>query len=395
MKQISILLLAILLSHAGFGQICHPQLITATEDGECNNEPYFLVFEDNFDGDSLDLSKWQIQPWGQGSLTGDNTQQYYSLDNVFLSAGICSIIAKKDTVIRRAVSWIDDTVMLSDNLPNLRTYYNTSANIWTNQQFGYGIYEIRCKIPHGKGFWPAFWMYDSDSSVNKEIDVFEFWDDNTTEHQMTVHYNGMMCGASYTGPDYASAFHTYKLIWDEYKMEWYVDGVLKRKLAKYHNMIGQKLECDEVHENSNYILEKTFPTESLNIIANLAIQAGTYAPDTNTPFPASFEIDYIRYYAQPLETGIEGSLPQTDGNSIINIFPNPGNGILFLELKGESLENYEISLMDLQGETVYQNSSPKERKIRIDFREFARGIYVLHVHDNKTKNELARKVIFL
>lgn len=51
-----------------------------TQDGQCDYNPYVLEFEDNFEGNSLDLSKWQIQPWGQGALQGQANQEYMSLE---------------------------------------------------------------------------------------------------------------------------------------------------------------------------------------------------------------------------------------------------------------------------------------------------------------------------
>lgn len=395
MKKIAFLLLAILLTKTGSGQICHPQLFTTTEDGQCNNNPYVLVFEDNFDGNSLDLSKWQIQPWGQGSLDGDNSHQYYSLDNVSVSSGICSIIAKHETVSRRAVSWKPDNEILSDSLPNLRTYYNTSSNIWTNYKFGYGIYEIRCKIPSGKGFWPAFWMYGLDSAINNEIDVFEFWDNNTVKHHMTAHYNGQMCASDYTGPDYSLAFHTYKVIWNKYKIEWYVDSVLKRRLTKFNTIIGQHIDCNAVLENTLYICEKVFPVDSMNIIANLAIQTGSFAPDSNTLFPDSLQIDYIRYYQQLAGTGMETDTSlQTHENFTIKTYPNPASAILSVEFEGNSFENYKIFLLEEQGNIVYKSTSVKERTIHIATSGFRRGVYILHILDTKNKNDFVHKIIF-
>ncbi|MCX6271117.1 MAG: family 16 glycosylhydrolase [Bacteroidetes bacterium] len=395
--KIIILLLTFLITKTVSGQICHPQLFTATEDGLCNDNPYVLVFEDNFDGDSLDVSKWKIQPWGQGSLTGDNSQQYYSLDNVTVSSGICTITAKHETVIRKAVNWIPDTVILSDGLPNLRTYYYTSSNIWTTNKFGHGMYEIRCRIPSGKGFWPAFWMYGTDSASNSEIDGFEFWDDNTVKHHMTVHHNGQMCESDYTGPDFSSAFHTFRVTWTDYKIEWYVDSVLKRRITKFNSILGQNVDCDGVLANTLYILEKSFPTDSVNIIMNLAIQTGTYAPDTNTPFPGSLEIDYIRYYKQLPFTGMETLTDTTlpsDEPFKINTFPNPNSSILTIEFKENLFGNYKISLLDEQGKTVYKSTSLKEGIIYIDISGYARGVYVLQVLDTKNKNDYIHKIIF-
>lgn len=283
------------------GQVCDGQQVVLIQDGQCDYNPYVLVFEDNFEGNSLDVSRWQIQPWGQGALYGNggNTQEYNSLDNVVISNGICKIIAKQESVVKRAISYLPDYQILSDGLPNSRTYNYTSSNIWSKYQFGYGKYEIRCKVTSGKGFWPAFWIYGEDfGSVNNEIDVFEFWDNNSSKHHMNVHYNGQMCETNYNGPDYSSSFHTFTVIWDINKIEWYVDGILKRRSTKYYTMQGQTVDCNGIHAFGQYIVDKIFPKDPMNIIANVAIQTGNYAPDNSTIFPNSMEIDYIKYYCK-------------------------------------------------------------------------------------------------
>ncbi len=41
---------------------------------------------------------------------------------------------------------------------NKQYFDYTSGMIYSNYKFDYGMFEIKCKIPKGKGFWPAFWM---------------------------------------------------------------------------------------------------------------------------------------------------------------------------------------------------------------------------------------------
>ncbi len=386
MKQIVLLFLVLLTKGSLMAQICHPQLHIAPEDGVCNANPYVVVFEDHFNSDSLDLSTWQIQPWGQGSLAGDNTQQYYSLDNVSVSNGICSITALRDTVLRRAVSWLPDDTLLADSLPNLRMYYYTSSNIWTLQKFGHGIFEIRCRIPSGKGYWPAFWGFGADSAGSSEIDVFEFWDDDTETHHMTVHHDGMMCKSESQGPDFSLAFHTFSLVWDAYKTDWYVDGVLKRHQSRYHTILGQYVDCDEVEANHLYILEKSFPEDSLHIIMNLAIQAGPFAPDSATPFPASLEVDYVRYSAQIPVTAIvnvtdTSALVQTERS--MRVYPNPALKTLQIEFSEGFPEELQICLLSMQGELVYGRNAASAGEITIDLSGFSPGIYSLIVLDEK------------
>jgi len=62
----------------------------------------------------------------------------------------------------------------------------------------------------------------------------------------------------------------------------------------------------------------------MQIIANLAIQSGSNAPDSDTPFPSALEIDYIRYYKQ---MPCDGSLNITDVASL-DLSPDVYNVII-------------------------------------------------------------------
>ena len=61
----------------------------------CDGSEWILVFEDNFDGDSLDLSKWGNIGY-PGSLQGGTNQNVVTLRNAVVENGILSLIAKQD-----------------------------------------------------------------------------------------------------------------------------------------------------------------------------------------------------------------------------------------------------------------------------------------------------------
>lgn len=120
---------------------------------DCIDSNYQIVFEDNFNGNTLDLSKWEIQPWGQGALVGHANIEYNSLNNVEVSSGTCKIIAKNENIITKAVSWKPENEILSDGQPNLRAYSYTSANLWTKEKFFWANMklDVECLLVLGYG----------------------------------------------------------------------------------------------------------------------------------------------------------------------------------------------------------------------------------------------------
>lgn len=283
------------------------QKVVAKSDGDCSEVKWELAFEDNFDGKALNTKVWVNRGYAQGSFDNEGSEEYYTLDNIRVENGLCKITPKKETVVKKAVSWKADSLKLDDGRINIRTYNYTSGWMETVEHFHYGKYEIRCKIPKGKSFWPAFWMYGEENGVNNEIDVFEFWNPQnmfgtykskklSMIHQMTVHYNKKMTGKSYTGIDYSLDFHTFSVVWDSTKIEWYVDGVVKRVMTKYLTNSGKNVECKDVKASKTYVLNPIFPNYKMVILANIALQNGKNSPDENTFKNPDYEIDYIRYY---------------------------------------------------------------------------------------------------
>ena len=263
-----------------------------------------LVFSDEFNGDRLDEKKWHTAVGVFRDPEHRAEKQWYTSDNIEVSNGTLKLIAKREELKNQKFSvWIKDGMK-----PFSSDFEFTSAEIDSHEQFGYGMYEIRCKLPRGKGMWPAFWMYGESNGVNHEIDVFEFWNQKSPlrkfsprkmsrVHNMTAHYKGGMTQENYKGPDYSEDFHIFSVVWSECKLDWYVDGELKRRITRFKKSRGEKLTCEEELEKYQGTNENVFPRgQKLNIIANLALQSGDAKPLEADEFPAALEIDYIRYY---------------------------------------------------------------------------------------------------
>ena len=278
-----------------------------------------LVFEDDFNGDTLDLSKWQLAVSGQGAADGSGS--YNSLNNVVVSpdeffgentkaTGVCSIIAKKEDVVRYPVSW-------NHAIPQV-TYHFTAAQINTIQKFGYGKYEIRCKIPKGKGIWSAFWTYGETNGEGHEMDVFEFangssefksYDPSRQDKDVLMNYhssdNTMVgdrkdydCGYTYKSDiDYSRDYHTFAVIWNKFEVAWYIDGEFIKKASQWYNLIGEPITIYNIQPTQVVIRNDWFPKNETSIVVDVAIEKSKGVPDETTPFPNSFLIDYIRYYS--------------------------------------------------------------------------------------------------
>jgi beta-glucanase (GH16 family) len=273
-------------------QICHGKQVILIENGKCDTSDWNLVFEDNFEGVALDSEKWVVQSGVVRDAYQTTSQQWFSPSNIQVNEGTLKILANKESLPNQSFSiWLDGRMQ-----DFIHDFDYTSAEIYTRDFFQYGKIEIRCRIPSGKGFWPAFWLYGEEAGINNEIDIFEFWDNSTRRHKMTIHYNGQMCLSQYIGPDYSNGFHVFSLIWDNYKIAWYVDGDLKRSSSKFYSVSGQALDCNSLKAFQEYILNTTFPRSPMNIIVGLGIQNGKYSPDDKTRFPNQLEVDYVRIY---------------------------------------------------------------------------------------------------
>lgn len=229
-----------------------------------------LTFSEEFAVDSLNKAVWTSRfNWGQNSY--EDHQQLY-IDSAFeVKNGRLYIECKRQTVVGMVYDRDFNAVF--------KNFEYTSGLIHTQNFFAqqYGYFEIRCKIPYGNGFWPAFWLLPLDD-YPPEIDVFEFKGSEPTRLHMAHHFeneNGIRVQHANTinGPNFSTGFHVIAIEWNVKEIKWYIDG-------------------QEVFKS-----EVNIPQEKLWLVVNLALGGGYsgYA-DKSTPSPAYLEVDYIRVY---------------------------------------------------------------------------------------------------
>ena len=232
-----------------------------------------LVWEDNFDGpagQSPDKSKWTYD-LGRGPDNdgwGNNELQVYTdrPENVSLDGNGNLVITA-------------------------RTGY-TSARIKTQGLFeqAYGRFEARIKTPYGPGIWPAFWMLGSDIDAVGwpqcgEIDIMELRGQEPNIVHGSLHGPGYSKESPITksfgfgNKRFDTDFHVFAIEWTEDYIDFLVDDVI------YQRIVPDDASGEWVFDHPFFIL------------LNVAV-GGNYVgfPSTQTPFPQTMTVDYVRVY---------------------------------------------------------------------------------------------------
>lgn len=279
-----------------------------------------MVWSDEFDGASVDTSKWTYEVNCSGG--GNQERQCYTDDpaNSFIDNGMLNIVA----------------MPAEEGAP----LPYTSARIISRNKadFTYGRFEVRAKLPFGQGTWPAFWMLPTDEVYggwprSGEIDVLEAVNLKTVDADTgevendvvgTLHYgrawpNNVFSGKDHHFPDDinpADDFHTYTVEWNEGEIRWYVDDYLyqtQRQSEVEYNESGEAIglshrgwfveQIDPVTEEATNLYSSAPFDQDFFMILNLAV-GGNFPENTNnggvdaSAFEngQTFLIDYVRVY---------------------------------------------------------------------------------------------------
>ncbi|MFT5165440.1 MAG: beta-glucanase (GH16 family) [Saprospiraceae bacterium] len=240
-----------------------------------------LVWSDEFDYSGFpDSTKWTYSV-GDGCPElcgwGNNEFQYYTekqKKNAWVADGILTIEVHEEKIGNSNFS---------------------SAKLITKDKgdWKYGKFEIRAKLPTGRGIWSAIWMMPTDTTIYGrwpkcgEIDIMENvgYDPDTIEasaHTGAYYFTiGTQKHDRQYLPDSDENFHTYILEWEEDQYRVYVDDI--------HYFTFQ-------NEGKGF-MEWPFD-QNFYLILNIAYGGNWGAAkglDTEK-LPQKMEIDYVRVY---------------------------------------------------------------------------------------------------
>jgi len=249
-----------------------------------------LIWNDEFNGTSLDTSQWQAQNTG---LVFNNEKQYYLPSQVGVSGGQLHITA-------------------NDQPFGGKQYRSGRIEAITERTFG--RFEVRADLPSTQGMWPAIWLFPKTVNwpTGGEIDIMEnrgsqptriegayHWGTSIPAHQSTF---GVYTATDAGGQpvDFQAGFHDYAVEWDPSQIRYFVDG------------------------NAYFTVNTaTAPISStpMSLIINLAV-GGDFGGDPNgtTVFPQVMDVEYARYWQRTfvpptdlVNTGFEDNGGSLDG----------------------------------------------------------------------------------
>ncbi len=217
---------------------------------------YQLVWEDNFDGNSLDTTKWGLRGIGPRRIGYNDA----------------SMVKVRDGKLMLMFDIKGDSVL--------------AGMIGTEKKFenSYGYYECRAKLQNGCGPWAAFWMQSpliskgSDpAKYGTEIDIFEYFKEmgkDTLTHCLHWAYGPKMKSSKEMISrlkGLSDGYHTFGLEWTKNKYSFFIDGL------KYHE---QTIGISHIKEYIILSMEIPDKKESLKQAC---------VPDT-------FMVDYVKVY---------------------------------------------------------------------------------------------------
>jgi beta-glucanase (GH16 family) len=164
----------------------------------------------------------------------------------------------------------------------------TSGLITTQFSFSqtYGYFEMRAKLPLGKGLWPAFWLLPTNKQWPPEIDAVEaFGGPNPTGQGgvSTIHYQSILtdqtksCGAWVNiKKNITQDFHSYGVDVEKNGITYYFDG-------------QAYAQCPPNPESDQ-------PFYMLIDLAVGSPQSWPGSPESSNNWPAFLNVDYVRAY---------------------------------------------------------------------------------------------------
>lgn len=246
-----------------------------------------LVWADEFDGDTLDTTKWR--PAGDGMRRGG----YWDANNAIVQDGVLLLRTDYREDGRFGPGWYSGAI--------------ETRGLFEKK---YGYFECRAICPGAAGLWGAFWTFshgvgniDGTGHDGTEIDIFESplfahpqkYKRNSVTH--TIHFDGYgedhqsVFLGHFRVPNPYTEFNTYGLEWNENECIFYINGVETDRVGgKYVSQVKEWLLLTVEVGGSNAV-------PGMNEAGVVEIGGnGIITDNPGVTFPVDMVVDYVRVY---------------------------------------------------------------------------------------------------
>ena len=234
-----------------------------------------LIWSDEFNGDTLDRTKWKPRNWAEG-LGWSGFED--SPETIQVRDGVLHILARPRG--NRYISGLVET-----------------QGLW---HWHYGRFEARIKMAKGAGGTSAFWMMAADPTPEPwpmfgEIDIAEQLGRKPNAFLSALHYPNEPGGGDHkwftSDKPLVDDFHVYRCDWTKDGFKFYIDGQLFHTITKW-NPSDPAIPESPFHRNFFLILD-------LHVGSDWG-----GGPNKSTQWPLDMQVDWVRVYSN------EDPLPQ-------------------------------------------------------------------------------------
>lgn len=267
-----------------------------------------LVGGDEFDGGAVDPVAWKRYH----NTYGDGNDELACLtpENLVESSGTLKITARKQVA----------------TCPNGSVRQYTSGFIGSREVGRYfpryGRFEIRAKVPHAQGLWPAFWLRHRDGSAVAEVDILEYFHSQSPGRSLaTLHLDGRSNvskdSVAFEASRSTSAWHVWAVEISPdpagVRFEFFMDG------TSFHRYVDQQHDWSSADPDATWDIAVNLavggrwvgaPDDTLGYLRDLnrcsiagaapsgCVTTGINRVDWNDPAASTYEVDYVRVYTR-------------------------------------------------------------------------------------------------
>ena len=242
-----------------------------------NVDEFDLVFNDEFNTNELDDSKWNTaMAWGTDFVINDE-QQFYVDTQSNPDSEFNPFSFDGESLTISAIATPESMGSIANGQP----YVSGALTTLDKFDLSYGYIEARIDVPAGSGIWPSLWMLGTEFvDLKPQLYMMEF--------------NGGIPNSFFHNYNYTDADGNLR---SPMQHEVVVNGA-----SEGWQTIGVRWSVDELVYYINgfptfQVNGENVPSQAMYWIMNLAV-GGLWVDETDetTPVPAPFKIDYVRMY---------------------------------------------------------------------------------------------------